>query len=224
MNDVTKIIYRANNGFTSWQTDLTIDPKLGLIATNKTKPPAQWTRLAQNQCSCCLLNDERTCPIAANLDTISEQWRNLASFDEVEVSVEIDQRTTTLSTTTTQQVLSSIVGIIMASSPGCSVTTFLRPMVVFHRPFASQEESVYRALANMALLYQLTQPSASFQDFCLAHYEKLHSVNLGLVSRIRGANPNDESLINALVNLDTFVKSIIYNVTKGYHDLTDIGF
>ena len=224
MSQVTNIIYNIERAGQRWQTTLIVDTNTGLVAPKNTATAPQWTQLQHGQCQGCPLTGERTCPIAQNMAEAALEWRTLASFDKVNVSVAIDNHAITRITTTAQQVLSSVVGIIIAASPGCPATKMLKPMVVFHRPFASQEESVYRALANMALFYQLSPQTQTFKHFCLARYKTLHTVNVGLVQRIRKENPHDESLINALINLDTFVKGIIYNVENDYPSLTEIGF
>ena len=209
-----KLKYEISTPDRSWKIEFAIDPDIGIIPPEKNDGYGAWTLLEVGKCPHCPLTNERRCPVAKNIDTVLSGFRELASFDEVDAKVTLSDQTETTTTaqTTAQQILSNLVGAIIASSTGCPHTHFLKPMVLFHRPFASQDESIYRALANIALYYQQSNTAESFTAYALGLYKNLHTVNVGLVHRIRDVDPSEEALINAFINLDTFVKGVIYNI------------
>jgi hypothetical protein len=179
-----------------------------------------WAQLERHQCRDCPYQESHYCPVAINLQKYIDVFSNLASFDLVEATVVLDDKIRVKGNLPAQQLLSSIIGMIIANSDGCSRTHILKPMVAFHRPFASQEESIYRSIANAAITYHL-QPSQdiSLEHYITSHYENLRKVNIGLVKRLQDVHPDWEAVINAIVNLDLFVKEILYNAKNDYPDL-----
>ena len=82
-----------------------------------------------------------------------ESLKELVSFDTVGVTVTQAERTVHAETSA-QQALSSVLGLIMATS-GCPWTDRLRPMARFHLPFASEAETVYRSVCMFLLARDL---------------------------------------------------------------------
>ena len=76
-----------------------------------------------------------------------EPLKTLVSFDTVGVTVTQAERTV-YAETSAQQAMSSVLGLIMATS-GCPWTDHLRPMARFHLPFASEAETVYRSVSHV---------------------------------------------------------------------------
>ena len=74
------------------------------------------------------------------------------SYDVVDVTVESRERLYVKEQISIEHAVSSLLGIIMATS-GCKDLDMLKPMVKFPLPFASIEETIYRA-ASMYLLAQ----------------------------------------------------------------------
>ena len=89
------------------------------------------------------------CPAALHMAPAVELLKELVSFDTVGVTVTQAERTVHAETTA-QQALSSVLGLIMATS-GCPWTDRLRPMARFHLPFASEAETVYRSVCMFLL-------------------------------------------------------------------------
>jgi len=109
--------------------------------------------LRYHQCANCPLDEgaHPHCPIAANISRIVEKFNDLISHDRVNVVVVTDERTYAKDTTV-QMGLSPLLGIIMTTS-GCPVMEQLKPMVRFHLPFASLEETIFR-MVSMYLVAQ----------------------------------------------------------------------
>ena len=98
---------------------------------------------------------------------------------------------------------------------GCEDLDKLRPMVRFHLPFASIEESVYRATSMYQLAqYMRTQhglePDYEMQEL-LGIYKKIHNINVHFVKRLQKATEKDANL-NAVAILDTFSQMVPFGI------------
>ena len=115
-----------------------------------------------------------------------EPLQALVSFDTVAVTVVQAGRSVQVETTA-QQALSSVLGLVMATS-GCPWTDHLRPMARFHLPFASEAETVYRSISMFLLAREINdggraQGFAGLQDL----YRNLHVVNRDMSRRLGAA-------------------------------------
>jgi hypothetical protein len=183
---------------------------LALVPEERSELP-EWTRLRYHQCANCPLEESTHphCPIAANLSGVVEKFKNFVSHDRVGVVVIVEERTYSKDTTV-QMGLSPLLGIIMTTS-GCPVMEPLKPMVRFHLPFASLEETIFR-MVSMYLVAQYLRKqagkSASWDlDGLVKIYAEVGLVNTHFVDRLLGAAKNDVN-VNALVNLDAFAKMV----------------
>jgi hypothetical protein len=105
--------------------------------------------------------------------------------------------------TTAQQALSSVLGLVMATS-GCPWTDHLRPMARFHLPFASEAETVYRSISMFLLAREINDGGrahgfAGLQDL----YRNLHVVNRDMSRRLGAATRSDPAR-NAMALLDAY--------------------
>ena len=73
---------------------------------------------------------------------IIHSFKDSISYEEVEVFITTKARTY-MKRTTLQKGLSSLLGIYMVTS-GCPTMEKLKPMVRYHLPFATEEETKYR--------------------------------------------------------------------------------
>jgi hypothetical protein len=166
-----------------------------------------WTELGHHQCENCPLRvaEQSHCPAAVQLVAVIERLGRLVSYDQVHVDVHTAERVVSQETTA-QQALSSLLGLIIATS-GCPKTSFLRPMARFHLPLASEAETVFRSAAAYALAQIIKAGNGGNADVAftgLKHaYEELHKVNRGLARRIGSATANDPAR-NAVVLLDAY--------------------
>jgi hypothetical protein len=184
----------------------------------------QWTELEFHQCSHCPLQPKKDvqCPLAASLASIADKSSDYASHEPVEAHIVTPERTV-MARTTVQRAFSSLMGLLVVTS-GCPHTAFLKPMARFHLPFSTEEETVYRAVSMYLLAQYFRLQQRLEPDFELSGlkqiYRNLQIVNQAVAQRLRAAA--GDSMVNALVLLDLFAKSLPYAITErleGMHDM-----
>jgi hypothetical protein len=168
-------------------------------------PKPAWTKLEYFQCANCPLGDDvEHCPVAVNLAAVVETFKDAVSFENTTVKVETAERVYE-KTTTLQKGLSSIIGIYMVTS-NCPVMDPLRPMVRFHLPFASVDETIYRAVAMYLVAQYFRMRKGKTPDWQLEHladiYREVGTVNAGMTERLRHASTEDAN-VNAVTILST---------------------
>jgi len=133
----------------------------------------------------------------------------MVSHEGVAVTVTTEERMYTKDTTI-QQGLSPLIGIIMTTS-GCPIMEHLKPMVRFHLPFASLDETVFRMVAmHLMVQYYRNQEGKQAEwglDGLTRVYAQVGIVNRDFANRLRDAAKKDAN-INALVNLDCFASMV----------------
>ncbi len=176
------------------------------------KPEAPlWALLNHKKCENCPLDvkSHTYCPVALNFVDIAEQFKDMVSHEEVTVTVTTAERSYEAKTTV-QQGLSPLIGIIMATS-GCPVLDHLKPMVRFHLPFASLDETVFRMVSmHLLVQYYRNQDGKKAEwrlDGLSRVYAEVGIVNRDFANRLRDAAKKDANL-NALVNLDCFASMV----------------
>jgi hypothetical protein len=170
-----------------------------------------WTQLACYQCPNCPLHPKTDpyCPAAVNMVDIVSRFDDLLSYDRIKVTVVSGERTV-YSHTTVQRGICSLMGLLMAGS-ACPKTTFFKPMARFHLPFASTEETIWRAAScYLVTQYFLKQdgkdPDVQF-DGLSRIYDEIQMVNVAFAKRLRSVCQHD-SMVNAIILLDMFAKSM----------------
>ena len=176
------------------------------LVPGESTPRPDWTKLAYHQCEQCPLADTVThCPVAVNLSSLVENFKDSLSFESTTVTVQAQQRTYAKQTTL-QQGLSSIIGIYMVTS-GCPVMDTLRPNARFHLPFASGEETVYRAVSMYLTAQYFRMRRGEIPDWTLKHlaevYKGVWRVNKGITQRLAQASSQDAN-VNAVIVLSMF--------------------
>ena len=184
-----------------------------------------WTDLGVEKCVHCplSLDEHKSCPAAVSLVNVIAWCAYMSSFTEIELKVITEERTT-ISKTTAQRGLMSLLGLLLASS-GCPETAFLRPMARFHLPMATEIETSYRVVSMYLLAQFFVGKSGKQPDHLLTelrtHYQSLRKVNQGLGARLRQAAPNDSSA-NAVILLDCFASAMPYLIEDDLEDLSEI--
>lgn len=176
------------------------------LLSNQDQPVPDWTKLKNHQCVNCPLGDEvEYCPVAVNLSHLVEFFKDALSFDRASVLVEAAERSYGKETTL-QKGLSSIIGMYMVTS-NCPVMDHLRPNVRFHLPFASSQETFYRAVAMYLTAQFFRMRKGLHADWTLEHlakiYEGVMHVNRGMSKRLAHAS-NQDANVNAVIVLSTF--------------------
>lgn len=199
-------------------SNIKLDSKtLRLIQEANGIRPSRWTKLDSSKCSNCPLNSEEhpECPLALNLSTIVPQFSDMHSYNEVHVIVESEDRTFSRDTDL-QTALSAILGIFMVTSD-CPNMMSLRPMVRFHLPFATIEETIFRSVSTYLLGQYFNHKNGKEADWDLKglveNYKTIQIVNYGMASRMRSVVDKDANL-NALVVLDVFAKELPFSIDK----------
>ncbi|MEW6753438.1 MAG: hypothetical protein AB1505_21015 [Candidatus Latescibacterota bacterium] len=193
---------------------------LGLVAPERDSYPA-WTALACGRCTCCPLDpaSHPRCPIAAQLTELVDFFADSPSYGEVDVEIDSFERRYTRRTTV-QKAVSSLLGVYMVTS-GCPIMDGLRPMVRFHLPFATVEETTYRVISMYLTAQYLRHRRGLSADWSLAHlverYESVQQVNRGFLERLRRIEHQDAGA-NALIILDTFASHLVLALSEDHLD------
>lgn len=169
-------------------------------------PRPAWTKLKHYQCSNCPLGDEvEYCPVAVNLSSIVETFKDRTSHETALVTVKAGQRTYQKEVPL-QRGLSSIAGMCMVTS-NCPVLDQLRPNARFHLPFASSEETVYRQVAMYLTQQYFIMRQGGKPDWDLTKlrqiYREVLLVNRGLGERLAKSSSHDAN-VNAIIILASF--------------------
>jgi hypothetical protein len=202
--------------------ELVIDRRTLELTAPAPQTAPGWAQLAFHQCPNCPLKADAhpLCPAAAKLADIVPRFEPLLSYDTVRLEVETEERTI-VGETTAQQALSSLLGLIMATS-GCPHTEFLKGMARFHLPLASEEETLFRSVATYLLAQHLRQRAGAPADPELAGLQRIYAalrlVNAAFTKRLRAAGRADATL-NALVLLDVFAILVPSAVDESLGDL-----
>lgn len=182
-----------------------------------------WVALDFEQCEGCPLQQDRspTCPAARSLATLLPGAEKFLSYVQVDAEVHVAGRVIS-ATVPLQNALSSLVGLCLATS-GCPNVAFLKPMARFHVPFATMEETIFRATSSYLLGQYFRKAHTGEDDFTLsgleAAYARLHQVNMGLARRMRHVSTGDAKL-NAIVRLDMFTHELPYVIGEQLTALT----
>jgi len=192
-------------------------------ANNKELP--SWTALKFEQCPNCPLQAKETsvCPVAQNLVPLLKVASSLISYDEVNVIVTTPDRIISADTTI-QRAMSSILGLIMATSP-CPHTEFLKPMAQFHLPLANEEETIYRTTSMYMLAQHFRHQQNMSYDMSfkglIENYANLTVINRALANRIRSAIEQDAT-VNAIILLDLLSQAVSWSIEEQLDELQPI--
>lgn len=214
-------VFRLKHGDTR-TIDLRLDDTTLVIIQEPEFNPPPWAILSRNRCVECTLDEEQHpyCPTAYHLSQVLDMFHDLRSYDEVVVDVK-DSIRSYQKETSLQEGLGSLYGLIMAAG-GCPVLAPLRPMVRFHLPFASVEETEFRMISMYLVAQFLKQNKGEKADWSLDElqliYDRVGKVNKAFAKRIREVYANDAGA-NAISILDCFAAAVpvaIRNMLQEY--------
>jgi len=197
------------------QFQINLEPDTLNYIPEKNYPKADWAKLNNEKCKNCPINSKEHpyCPIALNLVAILPEFSEIFSYQETIVTVRTPDRNFE-ATTTLQRGLSSMLGIYMVTS-GCPVMAQLKPMVRYHLPFATVEETIFRAASTYLLGQYFRSKKGLTADWTLSSltqiYEEVQKVNMAMAERLRSI-PAKDANINALIVLDVFAKEMPMNI------------
>jgi hypothetical protein len=190
--------------------EISLDHHMLLSEAPLDKDLPAWTRLEFHQCPSCHLDPRESpfCPTAARLQKLVAEFSATYSCDTALVQVRTPEREIRKETSVSSG-LSSLLGVYMVTS-GCPVLGKLRPMVRFHLPFATIEETLFRSVATYLVGQYLRQQRGLAPDWRLdglmQTYREVERVNRAFAQRLQAAVAADANL-NALIRLDLFARS-----------------
>jgi hypothetical protein len=158
--------------------------------------------------------------VAVHLRKLIAICKNVLSYDTLHVDIITPERIISRGTTA-QRGVSSLMGLIIATS-GCPHTNYFKPMARFHLPFASAEETVYRATSMYLLAQYFLRKQGAEADLELKGLAKIYHdiqiINKAMAKRLSAITDKD-SAINALVLLDIFAKALPFAIEESLEDV-----
>jgi hypothetical protein len=170
---------------------------------------APWMQLSCHQCSGCPLSESTTalCPVARNLAPVLLRFNNDKSYTRTTVRMCMRGRLTEKNAPL-HEGLSPLMGLIMATS-GCPQLDMFKPMAFTHLPFASEDETVFRAVAAHLMAQFVRMKNGKTPDWDLTglreRYAQVSNINAAFVERLRDQKGADAN-VSALVLLDLFAQ------------------
>ncbi|MCK4761017.1 MAG: hypothetical protein KAW12_02385 [Candidatus Aminicenantes bacterium] len=168
-----------------------------------------WVKLGFHQCENCPLDpaEHEYCPVARNLLYVVTRFKDHVSYDPVSTRVSTGSRQI-MKNTSLQTGLSSLIGLIMATS-GCPVLDKFRPMVFTHLPFSDENETIFRAISVYLLAQYLRAAEGKEADWKLEKFEDMYTrieeINRAFFKRFRVIKGKDAN-VNALLILEVFAQ------------------
>jgi hypothetical protein len=193
--------------------DLHLDAETLNLVNDLPENLPSWTHLNFHQCPNCLLSAQNIthCPIAAHLVNPMVICKNVISHQPIYMEVVTTERIISKDTTA-QKAISSLMGLIMATS-GCPHTSFFKPMARFHLPFANTQETLYRAVSMYLFAQFFLWKKGKPVDFELAGLAEIYwnvaVINRAFSERLLAVSEKDAA-INALINLDVFAQMFFF--------------
>lgn len=206
INDIVtfRYVFTFNNGVEK-EFKVNLDRKSMCLIQTEKKPNSPWAALKNFKCPNCPLDESQYefCPIATNIIELVDYFKDRESIEEIELLIETQERKY-LKRTTLQAGLSSLLGIYMVTT-GCPILERLKPMVRYHLPFATLEETTYRVVTMYLLAQFFLRRRGKEPDWNLKNlsniYEDIMIVNSNVCFKLREII-NRDAPVNALVKLD----------------------
>jgi hypothetical protein len=180
------------------------------LARRPGTPLPDWTALPYCQCPNCPLRpaEHAHCPVAASLVDVVTVFGSASSAEPTEIEVSTDSHRC-LKQGLLMEGLSGLIGLHMVTA-GCPHLDKLRPLVFTHLPFATLEQTTYRAAAMYRLAMYLRRRRGLAADETLdglaTIYQEIVTINDTFHRRLAGLHLADANL-NALFRLDTYAQS-----------------
>ncbi len=215
------IEYKVTTQNSRWEYRVVLDSQT-MDNLHRPKEKPSWTELEYKKCRHCPLqaSQHSHCPLALQMVDLIARCTELISYEEVHVEVTTPERTFKKDTTA-QRAISSVMGLVMATS-GCPYTRPFRPMARFHLPFATEEETMFRAVSAYLLSQYFEYKKGETPDMELdglqTIYEEIHTMNIDFSKRMLGAVEKDSSM-NALVVLDVFAQTMSFVIEDSLVEL-----
>lgn len=204
------------------RVDFRIDPDRKPGLELNASRPADWTKLEFCQCANCPLKaqDHTYCPAALDIQQAAERFKEVISYSRVMVEVETPSRNYSKECDA-QTGLQSLLGLLMATS-ACPLTARLKALAVFHLPFASPEETLFRTVGAHLIRQYYRRKSGQEIDLDLneldQYYAELEVLNEHFMKRIQAASENDCNM-NAVYALMGIGLSVRFSLEDNLNEL-----
>ncbi|MBC2716624.1 MAG: hypothetical protein HF978_15070 [Desulfobacteraceae bacterium] len=191
--------------------DLQLDAANLEIANKPGGELPAWANLKFDQCPHCPLDTgtHPCCPVAESLVDVVARFDKILSYDEVDLEIITSERKV-FQRTTAQRAISSLLGVLFPVS-GCPHTAFFKPMVRFHLPMATRQETIFRATGMYLMAQYYLEKQGREVDSELTGlaqiYKNLNIINIHMAERLRSATRTDSS-VNAVIILDVFAQAL----------------
>jgi len=197
--------YRLPDGEVwSFEVDLNRrPPPTTFLPDHDPAAPPPWTHLSFHRCSNCPLSDAHPyCPVAVDIAPIVEKFSHVPSTTDVKVTMRNAARVC-IKETDAQMGLEALLALVMATSH-CPTLRRLRSQALFHLPFASISETLYRTVGDYLIKQYFVMKDGGRPDFALegldALYRDLGTLNICFFARIQATCVKDANL-NAVIGL-----------------------
>ena len=197
------------------------------VIRSKAEVPPEWAKLKSFKCIHCPLDENKHeyCPLAVNLSGVISFFSDLSSFEKVDIIIDTGVRQIRKNTSMHKGV-SSLLGVLMVSSD-CPVMGKLKPMMRFHLPFASIEETEYRVLSMYLLAQFFLWKKGKTPDWEMKNlvdiYSDIKILNRNVCKKISEIESRDTS-INAVVMLNNFAEHVTFILNKKILDKIEVLF
>ncbi len=221
---IFKYKFQFENG-TEKKFQVTVDADTLTIIRKAENKVTEWAKLKNFKCMHCPLDETKVeyCPVAINLIDVIEAFKDFPSYQTAEITVETNVRTYTKKAAL-QTGVSSYIGIMMVSS-GCPVMRKLKPMLNFHLPFATLEETQIRAFSMYLLAQYVKWKKGEHPDWEMNNlsnmYEDIRILNHNVSRHIADLEAKDTS-INALVILNNFADYVTFTLDEKVLDELEV--
>jgi hypothetical protein len=188
---------------------------------------SEWTGLEFHKCTNCTLDpgEYPHCPTSLDIEEIVSRFKAIISHKQANVLVKTPQRVY-FKCCDVQNGLSSLLGLVMATS-ACPILSQMRGLAHHHLPFATEEETLFRAVgAHLVKQYYVARKGGE-PDLMLKElenlYRELRTLNECFARRIRAASDLDAN-INAIVILFTITELVSFSLEDKLEALKPLFF
>lgn len=195
------------------------------LSTRQLIPLSDWTNLEHHRCSNCPLNasEHKTCPAAADLQPVVEDFKGLPAFKKAWVNVRASEREYS-KLANLEEALRSLLGVIMATS-ACPILSRLKPMAHSHLPFASNTEFTLRTISMYVMCEYFNMREGKEPDWQLHKltddFKALQLVNQALWHRIHDVCAGDTNL-KAFLSFFSMSSSMTYSLDTQLHKIRSL--
>lgn len=182
---------------------------------------SDWARLGSHKCPNCPLaeSQHRYCPAAVDTQPLVEACGGQVSFSKITATVQLGEQRTLTAVCDLQTALSSILGLIMATS-GCPIVSRLRGMARQHVPFQTLQESHLRMVGAWLVGRMLEDEWDGVDSLAGLHelVREIGVVNRAFMNRLRAAASKDANL-NALATLAASAMNVEFSLEDASDEL-----